>query len=230
VSREGFAAVGRTPSDADAALRMSVEIARTAIGNRDALVAASVGPYGAILHDGSEYRGRYGVSHDRLVDFHTERLDVLVAASPDMLAVETIPDLDEVAALVEALREFPDVPAWLTMTCSDAARTSAGQPIGDLVALARQCPSITAVGVNCTPPEHVEGVLRALAEAGAEHLVAYPNAGRAWSPVEGWSGEGTRVGTDLVSRWQEVPGLSYVGGCCGVGPEAIAGIARSLGR
>lgn len=228
VSREGFVASGRSGAEADAALRTAVEVARDAVAERDALVAASVGPYGAILHDGSEYRGRYGVSRDRLVDFHGERLAVIAASGPDLLAIETIPDLDEVDALVEALADVGDLPAWLTMSCSDGARTCAGQPIEDLVSLVAGAPSIRAVGVNCTAPEHVDSLLMRLREAGAPALVAYPNSGRAWSPTAGWSGEGAEVGADLVVRWAAVPGVALIGGCCGIGPHEVASIARSL--
>lgn len=228
VSREGFIGAGRSSEQADAALRTAVDVARAATSGRGAWVAASVGPYGAILHDGSEYRGRYGVSHDRLVDFHGERLAVIASSEPDLLAIETIPDLDEVRALVEVLSDFPSLPAWLTMSCADPDRTSAGQPIEDLVPLVADSPSIKAVGVNCTAPEHVDSLLRRLSDAGSVALVAYPNSGRAWSPTAGWSGEGTDVGEDLVARWRQVPGLALVGGCCGVGPAEIAGIARSL--
>lgn len=228
VSREGFIAVGRTGVEADGALRTAVEVARLAVAGRDALVAASVGPFGAIRHDGSEYRGRYGVSHARLVDFHGERLEVIAASGPDLLAIETIPDLDEVSALVEVLVDFPHLPAWLTMSCADGERTCAGQPIEDLVALTAELPSIRGVGVNCTPPEHVASLLERLSAAGAPALVAYPNSGREWSPKGGWSGEGAGVGEDLVARWRRVPGMALIGGCCGVGPEDIAAIARSL--
>ncbi|MGA1502268.1 MAG: homocysteine S-methyltransferase [Candidatus Nanopelagicales bacterium] len=230
VSREGFVAVGRTADAADAALRASVELAREAVAGSDALVAASVGPFGAIRHDGSEYRGRYGVSRERLIDFHSERLEVLMSASPDLLAIETVPDLDEVDALVEVLRGHPDLPAWLTMTCADSAHTSAGQPIEDLAEAVRDASSIRAVGVNCSAPELVHGVLARLADAGAPRLIAYPNAGQAWSPDSGWAGNATGVGADLVATWREVPGLALVGGCCGIGPDDVAAIARSLDR
>jgi homocysteine S-methyltransferase len=228
VSREGFVDAGRTSPQADAALRTAVEVAREAVADRDALVAASVGPYGAILHDGSEYRGRYGVSHTKLVDFHGERLRVIADSGPDLLAIETIPDLDEVRPLVEVLADFSDLPAWLTMSCADGAHTSAGQAIEDLVEMVAGTPSVRAVGVNCTAPEHVESLLVRLSDAGAPALVAYPNSGRAWSPTAGWSGAGTDVGEDLVSQWRRVPGVVLIGGCCGVGPEAVSGIARSL--
>ncbi len=228
VSRAGFVEAGRTVQEADAALRMAVDVARDAVAGRDAFVAASVGPYGAILHDGSEYRGRYGVSHAQLVDFHAERLAVIVESGPDLLAIETIPDLDEVAALIDVLADVSDLPAWLTMSCADGALTAAGQPIEELAAMVAGTPSLRAVGVNCTAPEHVESLLTRLGDAGAPALVAYPNSGRAWSPTTGWSGEGTDVGEDLVSRWRQVPGVALIGGCCGVGPDAVAGIARTL--
>lgn len=228
VSREGFVAAGRTAAQADAALRTAVEVAREAVSGRDALVAASVGPYGAILHDGSEYRGRYGVGRDRLVDFHGERLEVIASSEPDLLAIETIPDLEEVVAIVEVLADFPGLPAWLTMSCADSGSTCAGQPIEELVPLVAERPSIRAVGINCTAPEHVESLLKRLSGAGAPALVAYPNSGRAWSPTAGWSGEGTDVGEDLVSRWRQVPGVAFIGGCCGVGPDAVAAIAATL--
>lgn len=228
VSREGFAAVGRSPADADDALRASVRLAREAVAGRDALVAASVGPFGAIRHDGSEYRGRYGVSRQRLIEFHAERLEVIASAGPDLLAIETIPDLEEVDALVEVLGSFDVLPAWLTMTCVDEGHTSAGQPIEELVDAVRSAASIRAVGVNCTAPEHVTAILGRLADAGAPYLVAYPNSGRAWSPDSGWSGGGAAPGADLVAEWRQIPGVTLVGGCCGVGPGDIAAIARSL--
>jgi homocysteine S-methyltransferase len=228
VSRDGFVAAGRTAAEADAALRTAVDVARAAVTGRDALVAASVGPYGAILHDGSEYRGRYGVSRDRLIDFHSERLEVIASTQPDLLAIETIPDLDEVSALVEVLADFPGIPAWLTLSCADGAHTAAGQVVADLVPITEQAPSIRALGVNCTAPEYVASLLGHLSDAGAAALVAYPNSGQAWSPTAGWSGDGTDVGEDLVSRWREVPRVALIGGCCGVGPDSVAAIARTL--
>lgn len=228
VSREGFAAAGRDPRSADEALRSSVRLARDATRTADALVAASVGPYGAILHDGSEYRGDYGVSHQRLVDFHAERLEVLLCESPDLLAIETIPDVDEVEALVDALAQYPDAEAWLTMSCSDGAHTCAGQPVEAAVEMAMRAPGIRAVGINCTAPEYIGELLDRMSAVTDLPLVVYPNAGRAWSPARGWSGEATPVGADLLTLWRRNPQLSLVGGCCGVGPDAIAAIADTL--
>ena len=225
VSREGFVAAGRTAGAADRALRTSVRIAADAVAGREVLVAASVGPYGAILHDGSEYRGRYGVSHAQLVDFHAERLVVLAQEGPDLLAIETIPDVDEVMAILEALREVPTLSAWLTVTCADNGHTSAGQPIGEVMEAAATSPQIVAVGVNCTAPDNVAGALAALAAAGDLPLVAYPNAGGDWDPQIGWRGAAEGRAVDLMQEWLHQPRLALLGGCCGVGPATIRQVA-----
>ncbi len=230
VSRSGYARAGLDPAAADAALTRSVRLVREAAEQVRAegvttplLVAASVGPYGATLHDGSEYRGRYGLTHAELVAFHRERLDVLAAAEPDLLALETIPDTIEAAALVEVLTDHPGLPAWLSYSCRDGASTSAGQPYADAVALAVSAPTVRAVGVNCTAPEHVAALLAAgdPARAGRPYVV-YPNAGRTWDgAASAWKGDGTdRLAASAVREWCRL-GAALVGGCCGLGPAAI---------
>lgn len=226
VSRDGFAASGREPATADAALARSVELGRRAVAGSSALVAASVGPYGAILHDGSEYRGRYRVSEQRLVDFHGERLAVLAQAGPDLFAVETIPDADEVRALVRVLADFPDIPAWLTLSCADGATTNAGQPVEDAVLLAAACPSIRAVGVNCTAPQYVAEILARMSAVTDLALVAYPNSGRSYDPATGWAGPARALADEDIAAWSAY--ASLIGGCCGIGPADIGRLSAAL--
>lgn len=226
VSRQGFEAAGRSARDADEALARSVRLGHEAVAGRDVLVAASVGPYGAILHDGSEYRGRYGVPHARLVDFHRERLEVLVAADPDLLAIETIPDADEVLALAAALADHPGMPAWISLSCRDESTTSAGQPVEDAAGIAASVPQVRAVGVNCTSPDHVTSLLGRMASAGLP-LIAYPNTGRAWDPESGWQGPPRGLSDDDLREWSTIAAL--LGGCCGIGPEGIADAALATG-
>ncbi len=232
-SRSGFVRHGSTAQEADRLLALSVtlvrearEIARDGGAAHPMLVAASVGPYGATLHDGSEYRGHYGVAHEDLVGFHRERLDVLVATAPDLLAVETVPDLVEAMAIVEALQGV-DVPAWLSFSCLDDAHTCAGQPIEGAAALVAGAPTIEAIGINCTKPEHVSGLVARIRAAQPDlPIVIYPNAGRVWDGVSSvWLG----AGADLLPRpavrsWFDA-GVSLVGGCCGLGPAAVVDIA-----
>jgi S-methylmethionine-dependent homocysteine/selenocysteine methylase len=236
-SRSGFERNGLTAGQADAALARSValvrearEVVRAEGVTTPLLVAASVGPYGATLHDGSEYRGRYRLTHRQLVDFHRERLEVLAAAGPDLLAVETIPDVAEAEALVEVLADHPDLPAWLSYSCADGATTCAGQPYAEAVAVAVSAPTVRAVGVNCTAPEHVATLLAAGtgARAGRPYVV-YPNAGRIWDGAASeWNGDGTdRLPATAVRDWVGL-GAALVGGCCGLGPAAVRDIAAAL--
>ena len=161
-SFDGFAARGIARAEAAGLLRRSVELARTACAEVGGArwVAASIGPYGAALADGSEYRGRYGLSVAELADWHRPRLEVLADAGPDVLALETIPDIDEAEALVGLVRQL-GMPAWLSYTI-DGAKTRAGQPLADAFAVADGVPEIVAVGVNCCAPADV---LAAIARA-----------------------------------------------------------------
>jgi homocysteine S-methyltransferase len=235
VSRWGFEQAGMTAQDADAALRASTDAARGAVaavpGSR-ARVASSVGPYGAILHDGSEYRGRYGRSHRQLVDFHRERLEVLAATGPDLLAIETIPDVDEAAALVEALADHPELPAWMSFSALDDARTCAGQPIEEAVAVASSAPSVMAVGINCTDPRHVQGLVERMRAVVPLPIVVYPNAGGEWDASDGlWHGttaDGGAAFPDRVVQGWIGAGATAVGGCCGTDARSISRVAGVL--
>ena len=220
VSRRGFVEQGLSTDDADAALRRSVVTARES----GAIVAASVGPYGATLHDGSEYRGRYGLAHRDLVDFHRERLDVLVAAGPDLLAVETIPDVDEIAALAEVLADHPGLPAWLSMTLADDRHLADGRELREAVAVAGGV--VSALGINCTAPHLVSPALEHLRTLTDLPVVVYPNAGGAWdAQAKEWTGS-VAATFDEAAHWREL-GAVLVGGCCGVDADAIRTLASS---
>jgi homocysteine S-methyltransferase len=237
VSRWGFEQAGLTAAEADDALRASTAAARAAADRcgRRVRVAASVGPYGAILHDGSEYRGDYGLTKSELVDFHRERLDVLAATRPDLLAVETIPDVREAEAIVDVLADHPDLPAWVSFSGIDDGHVCAGQPIEEAVLVAASAPSVVAVGINCTDPRFVLGLVRRIRAVSGLPIVVYPNAGGQWDADDGeWHG-GTVPANEVafpdrvVGLWVE-SGAVAVGGCCGTDAASISRIAGLLGR
>ncbi|MER6473908.1 homocysteine S-methyltransferase [Streptomyces collinus] len=206
--------------------REAARLARRAGATRPLWVAASAGPYGAMLADGSEYRGRYGLSVAELERFHRPRLEVLAAAEPDVLALETVPDADEAAALLRAVRGL-GVPAWLSYTV-DGSRTRAGQPLADAFAVAADADEIIAVGVNCCAPEDVEHAVETAARVTGKPVVVYPNSGEVWdAQARAWTGRST-FGSEQVTRWREA-GARLIGGCCRVGPRAITAVARALG-
>lgn len=218
-------------------LRASVAAARSATGG-SALVAASVGPYGALLHDGSEYRGRYGLSIEELVAFHAPRLATLIDAAPDAIAVETIPDIDEARALAIALAdvgdELPDT--WVAFSAGAnptigraGVATAAGDDLGDAAAVFADLDRVVALGVNCTAPSHVAPALERIAERTDRPLVAYPNGGGRWDPATGcWDQAGERITADMVASWL-ASGVRLLGGCCGFGPDALADLADLAG-
>ena len=222
---EGFARRGLGRAEASALLRRSVELARQAAGGPRVRVAASVGPYGAMLADGSEYRGRYGKSVRELKRFHRPRIETLASAGPDVLALESVPDADEAEAMLAAA-EGAGVPVWLSYTI-EGDRTRAGQPLADAFALAAGRDEVVAVGVNCCAPADVEGAVRLAAEVTGKPVVAYPNSGEGWDAGgRRWQG-GATFDPALAIRWQAA-GARLIGGCCRVGPDTVAAIAAAL--
>lgn len=221
-SFEGFTAAGIEHAEAERLMRRSVELARAA---RDAAapggwVAASVGPYGAYRADGSEYHGHYGLSVGELRGFHRERLQVLADAGADVLAIETIPSLAEVEAVLAELAGTGH-PAWLSVTCRDG-RTRHGEPVAEAFAMAADVAEVIAVGLNCSSPAEVVPVIE---EAVAVRPgIAYPNSGQGWDGnAHRWLGERS-FDAEAVDWWVGA-GARLVGGCCRVGPGEIARLA-----
>lgn len=229
VTFDGFAKRGISSDQTARLLRTSVQLARSAASEVDGQrwVAASVGPYGAMLADGSEYRGRYGLSRKELLAFHRPRIQELIAARPDALAVETIPDVDEAEAVLEVIRGS-GVPTWLSYSIR-GDRTCAGQPLAEAFAVAAGIPEVIAVGVNCCAPGDVSNAVTVARRVTGLPVVAYPNSGEQWDARKrSWSGDGTgfaSVAGDWVDR-----GARLVGGCCRTAPDAIALLAKTLTR
>ncbi len=222
-------AAGMTRAEAERSISSSVQIAKDVrdglSGGRRLLVAASVGPYGAVLADGSEYRGNYGITAAALRDFHLPRLELLAAAGPDLLAVETIPDLREAEVLVPLLDEI-GLPAWFSYS-TEGGSTRAGQPLEDAYAVLTDSASIVAAGVNCSAPSDVLAALTTAVAVTGRAGVAYPNKGEDWdTEAHQWRGD-AQSSLSLAEGWVEV-GAQLVGGCCRVGPSEIASLARLL--
>ncbi|MFC0599025.1 homocysteine S-methyltransferase [Streptomyces palmae] len=226
-SYQGFAQRGIGRAEAAALLRSSVRLARRAAAGqeRPIWVAASVGPYGAMLADGSEYRGRYGLSVAELERFHRPRIETLAEAEPDVLALETVPDIDEAEAQLRAVRGC-GVPVWLSYSVAGDT-TRAGQPLAEAFALAAADDQVIAVGVNCCAPRDADQAVRWAAEITGKPVVVYPNSGERWDEAaRGWRGPAT-FGPQRVAGWRAA-GARLIGGCCRVGPDRIAEVAQAL--
>jgi homocysteine S-methyltransferase len=236
-SFDGFAKAGLDRAAAAELMRRSVGLACEArdafwsepanrVGRVRPLVAASIGSYGAYLADGSEYRGNYGVPRKVLKTFHRPRLEVLAGdAGVDVLAVETIPSAMEAEVVAELLREYPGVPTWMSFCCRDEARIAEGALLRECVAIAESADSVVAIGVNCTAPRFVSGLLREARDVTRKFLVAYPNLGETWDAVtRAWTGEGSEAEiVEMAQEWFGI-GARLIGGCCRTGPGLIAGL------
>ena len=192
------------------------------------LIAASIGPYGAYLADGSEYRGNYGVSEASLHDFHEPRLRWLDAGGADLLACETLPDLQEAKVLSELLATAT-TPAWVSFCCADDERLHDGHRLEDAVALFDRLDAVIAIGVNCVAPEHVGALVSRLRDiAGERRIVVYPNSGAQYDAGrKRWHGQETAQQWARQANAWYAAGADLIGGCCRIGPEHIEQLAKS---
>ncbi|MGD1107267.1 MAG: homocysteine S-methyltransferase [Terracidiphilus sp.] len=252
VSRMGYAELGLPAERADAALLRSVELARSVVAEfpeRRVLVAGSLGPYGAALHNGGEYHGNYDCSYDDLVRFHRERIEVFARASanqaPDLLAFETFPSLEEARAVGEAMAPFHptgqkwpgggpsvwrELRVWFSFSCRDEKHVSHGERVADCAALVASFPQTVAIGVNCVPPKWIPTLIAELRSASDKPVVVYPNSGEGWDAERRcWTGvtDPGEFGAQ-AAQWFKV-GAQMVGGCCRTRPAHIRAVAEAAG-
>lgn len=234
---EAFTGRGMSRTQAADLMRLSVTLACEArdafwadpahhAGRIRPLVAASVGPYGAMLADGSEYRGHYGLDRAALVAFHRERLRVLATSGADLLACETIPCLDEALAIADVLAEQDNAVAWISFSCKDGEHNAQGERLADCVAALEAYPQIVAIGVNCTAPEFVASLVEQAKARTTKPVLAYPNSGEHYD-AEGkvWAGACDQAAAyaEQAQRWQ-AKGARMIGGCCRTGPDDIRAV------
>ncbi|TQD95112.1 hypothetical protein C1H46_019268 [Malus baccata] len=252
---QGFEAKGYSTEESEALLRKSVEIAREArdvyydrctqcssadsangriLKRRPILVAASVGSYGAYLADGSEYSGDYGeaMTLGRLKDFHRGRVQVLAASGPDLLAFETVPNKLEAQAYAELLEEENmQLPAWFSFNSKDGINVVSGDSLLECASVAESCKKVVAVGINCTPPRYIHGLLTLITQVATKPIIVYPNSGESYDADRMMWVQNTGVSDEdfvsYVNKWCEV-GASLVGGCCRTTPNTIRAIYRTL--
>jgi homocysteine S-methyltransferase len=227
-SRMGFARRGLDAQRADRMIARAVALAiaaRTLVG-RGALIAGSLGPYGALLADGSEYRGDYPLSVDELVAVHLPRVDALVAAGVDLVWFETLPSLAEARAVAAIAKARPAVRFWAQLSMRDERSIARGEPIAEVGPIFDGIDNVLGVGLNCAAPETIEA---GLARLGSARKSAAPNRGGRWDPVSRRF-VGEAAGFDL-GTWATrflAAGATVVGGCCRTTPEDIARVRAAV--
>lgn len=236
----GFERRGVPREEATGLIRRAVSIAiaardrfwaveTTRAGRARPLVAASVGPYGAFLANGAEFTGDYDLDEDGLFRFHQQRWGILAGAGADLLACETLPSAREARALARLIAQTPGTPVWVSFSCRDDRRINDGTPIADAVTPLADLPQVAALGVNCTAPSHVGGLIEQLRNATGKLIAVYPNSGETYDAARRcWIGSGAAgpladAAVDWFSR-----GARLIGGCCRVGPAHIHEMRRAL--
>jgi homocysteine S-methyltransferase len=233
----GFMAIGCERAEAESLILKSVQLAEEAIkrfqlsltNKHKPIIAASIGPYGAYLADGSEYHGNYGVSEEELHDFHWRRIQILDHSNADFLACETIPSFQEVKVLAAILTKAQKQ-SWISFSCKDDNHLNDGTPIRECVEFLEGFENIFAIGVNCTAPKYISGLIKTMKSTTAtKKIVVYPNSGEAFN-VESktWLGISQPESfTAMAKEWVEL-GADIIGGCCRIGPEHIQGMEEFL--
>ncbi len=235
-SRSGFMATGLSAADADGLIVSSVTLAEQAREEflranpgteRVPLIAASIGPYGAVLHDASEYTGQYGVTEDELREFHRGRLELLDRSEADLLACETIPSFEEAKVLAELLGEAMS-PAWVSFSCRDQGHISDGTPFADVLGLFEGHSRVLAVGVNCIAPGLILPIIATLKSLAPDKaIIVYPNSGETYHAEDNsWSGTATDLQCEQSAQEWIDAGAQLVGGCCRIGPSQIDAMAQ----
>ncbi|MFG0516806.1 homocysteine S-methyltransferase [Kluyvera intermedia] len=231
---DGFAARGLDEAQSRSLIGKSVELARQARESylaenptaKGLLIAGSVGPYGAYLADGSEYRGDYQRSAQVFQEFHRPRVEALLEAGVDLLACETLPSFAEIRALAQLLAEYPVAQAWFSFTLRDSQHLSDGTPLCDVLALLADYPQIVAVGINCIALENTTDALSYLHSQTPLPLVVYPNSGEHYDAVtKTWHHHGEACATleGYLPQWLAA-GAKLIGGCCRTTPKDIAAL------
>jgi homocysteine S-methyltransferase len=198
-------------------------------GRQKPLVAASIGPYGAYLADGSEYTGDYGLSESELRGFHRPRWEILAASAADIMALETIPSAEEARVLLSLLRETPDRWAWVSFSCRNEKELSDGGKLRDAVKLCDGDPQVAGVGINCMAPELVPALIDEMLGYTEKPILMYPNSGELYdADKKVWYASPSPLAWDRVPREWVRQGCSGLGGCCRVGPEGIAALRQLL--
>ncbi|MEQ3695965.1 MAG: homocysteine S-methyltransferase [Pseudomonadales bacterium] len=226
---KGLVEFGLNDEEAKDVIRQSVELAEEARmrSKSDALIAASIGPYGAYLAGGEEYTGAYEIEREELLKFHLDRLIVIFDTNADLLAIETIPNCTEIDVLVDILRARPDVAAWISLSCKNDQQLADGTQLHPIIEKLNTLDNLVAVGVNCCAPDLAGKLAAWLRTATDKPLIIYPNLGQIYNATtKEWSGEGGSL-TDTINH-VVASGTSLVGGCCEVDAKAIAELNSHL--
>lgn len=233
-----FEKEGYTKKQAETLIAVAVQAAKKARADYEedtgnyALVAGSIGPYGAYLADGSEYRGDYLLSEAQYLDFHLPRLTTVLLQEPDCLALETQPKLSEPLAILKWLKQnVPFMPVYVSFTLKDEKTLSDGTPLAVAVQAVSEYDQVFAVGINCISPKLVEKALREIKQNTAKKIIVYPNSGATYdAKTKTWQDLDKKIDFEQeAAKWHQA-GADLIGGCCTTGTKDIKAVANYFAK
>jgi 5-methyltetrahydrofolate--homocysteine methyltransferase len=200
-------------------------IARTVADEHGALVAGDLGPTGELLAPLGT------MTPADAEEIFAEQLRGLAAGGIDVVLIETMSDLAEVAAAVAAARSVvPDLPVIATLSFDTNLRTMMGVRPGDAVTALAEA-GVDAVGANCgRGPEEMEAIAAQLAEARPAGLLLVAQSNAGLPQVVGDHFEYDKSPAALAEHARDLHklGIDLIGGCCGSTPAHIAAMRDAI--
>jgi homocysteine S-methyltransferase len=233
----GFMKLGFTESESEMLIIKSVELASTALqrfieekkNSKTPLIAGSIGPFGAFLADGSEYSGNYNITDKELKVFHERRIRLLDESGCDILALETIPSFQELKIISEILKTT-NKQAWVSFSCKDENHINDGTTIKKCAIFLKSHPNVFAIGVNCTLPKYISGLIINLKQVlGDKKIIIYPNSGESYNAKsKTWFGiSDPELFSEMADEWLDL-GADIIGGCCRIGTLHIKHLKEQI--
>ena len=191
--------------------------------NGQAFVAGDITTTGKMMTPAGD------LTYEEAFEVYEEQISFLRDAGVDMIIAETMINIEETLAAVDAASQVCELPVLCTMTVeSDGSIFSGGNAVE--AALALESAGASAVGINCSVgPDQLVSVVRNIKEAVSVPVIAKPNAGMPLIDEQGnavYNMDPTEFAQHMKVLVEN--GASIIGGCCGTTPEYIRAVAEEL--
>ena len=189
------------------------------------LIVADIGPSG-------EFRPPVGkATSDQWVSSFTKQANIL-ENGVDLWHIETMSDIEEMAAAIEAIRSISTKPIISSMTYKKTKRgffTIMGDSMEKCVRIQENA-NVDVIGANCTlGSDEMVHLIKELKKLTDRPVSAKPNAGQPRIDDNNRAQYDQPI-KDFVSDIKEMVqlGTKVVGGCCGTSPETINEIRKVI--
>lgn len=234
---DAFKKLGYSEPESKGFISHAVKIAQQARDDyeketgKHAYIIGTVGPYGAYLADGNEYRGDYNLSFDEYKSFYYEKIKLIINAGADVIGIETQPKLSETKAILSIIHTLSPIPVYVSFTLKDATHISEGIKLSRAVANVAIDPYVSAIGVNCTKLEIVESALHIMKKVTKKPLIIYPNTSAKYNiKTKKWTkSSNSKDFKDYIIKWYNA-GAQLIGGCCTTLPKEINEISYFVNK